>query len=250
MIAWVYGIAAIALVGPAFGDINDDLRDAVSAGNVDRVKSLLDAGADPNAPWTNNFTPIFLAERPDVIVVLAAHGANINARACMCSPIERAAEKSYDDPKLRDFWKMIVATFRSIGAEYTIDTAIYLNDLPFIEQRIAADSSWVNRSRGALCVPLRLAVRTGRVEICKRLLDHEADPNAFEEGHGYPIMVNAVKHPQVVKLLIEHGANRAQDHLDWRVYRYMVHRERSDCPPLRRPRRESRIGQAPDRRGT
>jgi ankyrin repeat protein len=35
----------------------------------------------------------------------------------------------------------------------------------------------------------------------------KADPNAFEEGGGFPIMVDAVKHPEVVKLLIEHGAN-------------------------------------------
>jgi ankyrin repeat protein len=39
------------------------------------------------------------------------------------------------------------------------------------------------------------------------LLEHKADPNDFEQGFGYPIMVDAVRRPAVVKLLIEHGAN-------------------------------------------
>ena len=91
--------------------------------------------------------------------------------------------------------------------EYTIDTAIYLNDVQFVEKKLAADDSWVNNSGGAQSVPLRLAARKGRVEICRLLLEHKADPNAFEEGCGFPIMVDAVSHPAVVKLLIEHGAD-------------------------------------------
>jgi ankyrin repeat protein len=47
------------------------------------------------------------------------------------------------------------------------------------------------------------------------LLEHKADPNAFEEGVGYPIMVDAVKHPAVVKLLFEHGANLRR-RITWR----------------------------------
>ncbi len=59
---------------------------------------------------------------------------------------------------------------------------------------------------------------TGRVEICKLLLEHKADPNAFEEGNGYPIMVDAVKHSPVVKLLIDHGANLRR-RITWRGMR-------------------------------
>jgi hypothetical protein len=104
---------------------------------------------------------------------------------------------------------------RAAGAEYTIDTAIYLNDVPFVEKSLAAGASWVNRRRGAQCVPLRRAARTGRVKVCKLFLEHGADPNAFEEGGGHPIMVDAVKHPAVVKLLIEHGANLRR-RITWR----------------------------------
>jgi ankyrin repeat protein len=91
---------------------------------------------------------------------------------------------------------------RDEGAEYTIDTAIYMNDVPFVEKCLATDAPCVNQRRGALRVPLRLAARIGPVEICKLLLEHGAGPNAFEEGMGYPILVDAVKHLAVVKLLI------------------------------------------------
>jgi ankyrin len=139
--------------------------------------------------------------------LLVAHGAKLGARAMMQSPIERAAEKCYNNLDRQDFWKMMVAKLRDAGAEYTIDTAIYLNDVQFVAQELARDPSWVNQRRGAQNVPLRLAARTGRVEICKLLLVYRADPNAFEDGWGYPIMVDAVKHPAVVALLIERGAN-------------------------------------------
>jgi hypothetical protein len=59
----------------------------------------------------------------------------------------------------------------------------------------------------AQSVPLRVAARTGRTDICKLLLDNKADPNDFEKGSGIPIMVAAVEHDSVVKLLIEYKTN-------------------------------------------
>ena len=48
---------------------------------------------------------------------------------------------------------------------------------------------------------------TCRVEICKLLLKHKANPDDFERGGGYPIMAEAVDHAAVIKLLIHAGAN-------------------------------------------
>jgi len=184
---------------------------------VARVKSLLESGADANTSYENGFTPIYFADDPKIVDLLIAHGArlNIRDRASIRSPIEDAAEQYDRFPEDRDTWRIIVAKMRDAGAEYTIDTAIYMNDVQFVDKSLAADASWVNKRRGAQCVPLRVAARTGRVEICKLLLEHKADPNAFEEGCGYPIMVDAVKHPAVVKLLIEHRANLRR-RITWR----------------------------------
>ena len=48
------------------------------------------------------------------------------------------------------------------------------NDVRFVEMSLAVDASWVNKKKEAQHVPLRLAARTGRVEICKLLLECHA----------------------------------------------------------------------------
>jgi ankyrin repeat protein len=82
-----------------------------------------------------------------------------------------------------------------------------MNDIAFVKEQLAKDHSCVNKRRGAGQVPLRIAARTGRTEICKLLFEHKADPDDFELGVGYPIIYDAVQHPAVVKLLIENKAN-------------------------------------------
>ncbi len=222
-----YLLVWVVLLGPDSLYLGDDLRDALHDGNLDRVKSLLGSGADANTEYENGFTPIYFAFVPKIVDLLITHGAklNIRDRASIQSPIEHAAERYDLVPEHRDTWRIIVAKMHDAGAEYTIDTAIYLNDVPFVEKRLAVDASWVNKRRGAQRVPLRLAARTGRVEICKLLLEHGADPNAFEEGVGYPIMVDAVQHPVGRETLDRtSGQSEAQDHLARRAKRRVDHR--------------------------
>ncbi len=199
-------IVALSLCSFSFGQ---DLREAVRSGNVERVKELLESGADVNTSYENRLTPIYFASTPKVVDLLLAYGAKLDIRdaASIQSPIENAAENYFHDEKHRRKWKLIVEKLRRAGAEYTIDTAIYMNDVAFVKEQLTNDASWVNKKRGAQSVPLRVAARAGRVEICRLLLEHKADPNAFEEGMGYPIMVDAVQHPRIVELLIKHGAN-------------------------------------------
>src|SRR5712692_393419 len=94
---YAYVIILIAALGAAFGDPGEDLREAVRTGNVDRVKSLLESGADANTSYENGFTPIYFADNPKIVDFLIAHGArlNIRDRASIQSPIENAAEQ-YD----------------------------------------------------------------------------------------------------------------------------------------------------------
>ncbi len=136
---------------------------AIGTGNVDRVKFLLESGADANAQYENDFTPICGADNPKVVDVLIAYGTRLNIRVkgSMQSPIELAAERYASDPERGSNWKTIVAKLRTAGAEYTIDSAVYMNDVQFVDKRLAADSSWVNTSDGA--PPVALALRHGRV---------------------------------------------------------------------------------------
>jgi ankyrin repeat protein len=197
-----------------------DFREAVANGRLDRVCALLESGVDVNTEYENGFTPIYFAADPVVVDLLISRGAalNIRDRASIQSPIEAAAEQYDRDPEKRETWKIIIAKMRDAGAAYTIDAATYMNDIPWVEKRLAADTSLVNETNGAQDIPLRLAARLGRVKICKLLLEHGADPDDSEQGCGFPIMVNAVEHPAVVKLLIDHGANLKRK-ITWRCGR-------------------------------
>lgn len=78
--------------------LNDDLWDAVRRGDTPAVKTLLDSGADANAKWRYNQTPLFkAAERGDVEIVklLLDHGADVNLKDSFygATPITWAADK-------------------------------------------------------------------------------------------------------------------------------------------------------------
>ena len=184
-------------------------HDAVRNGDLVNVKKMLDEGADVNAQVENNLTPIYFADDPEMVDLLLAYKPQLNIRdaACIQTPLERAAMNCYQDKKVAKKWRSIVDKLQTAGAEYTIDAAIYLNDVDFIQKQLEKEDSWVNKCRDSQSVPLRLAARTGREEICKLLLKHKANPDDFERGTGYPIMVDAINHPAVVKLLIDAGAN-------------------------------------------
>ena len=201
-------VLTAVLCGESFVEARD-LREAVQKNDIPRVKALLASGADPNTEYENRATPIFSARSPEMVDLLVIHGARLevrNAASCQ-SPIEAAAERCFRDKEHRDEWKALVNALRAAGAGYTIDTATYMNDVTLVREQVTQDASCVNRRRGAQSVPLRLAASLGRVKICKLLLERGADPDSFEEGCGYPIIVGAVQHPAIVRLLIRHNAN-------------------------------------------
>ena len=168
MTVFPYLLIVITLLGPASGDTGDDLREAVSNGNADRVKFLLESGANANTSYENGFTPIYFADSPKIVDLLIAHGArlSIRDRASLQSPIEDVAEEYDRFPEARDTLKIILAKLRDAGAEYTIDTAIYMNEVEVVEKRLAADASWVNKRRGAATRPV---ARRGTDRLCRDL---------------------------------------------------------------------------------
>lgn len=189
--------------------VAQNLLEPVRSGDIDQVKKRLANGADVNESYENRITPIYLANTPEMVKLLLTNGAKLELRSTSSvqSPIENAAKNYYRSNERREEWKQIVQLLREGGAKYTIDTAIYLNDIDYVKQQLATDDSWVNLTHESQSVPLRLAARIGRVEICKLLLEHNADPDSFASGNGYPIIHRAVNHPDVVKLLIQNGAN-------------------------------------------
>lgn len=201
--AWVL-VVLLSLNSPA-----EDLREAVRAGKIEHIKAALKSGANVNEVYENGFTLIFFASDPQVVDFLIAQGVKLDVRNSIDtqSPIEDAARQHQFYKKERKNWKLIVNKLRKAGAEYTIVTAIYMNDLAFIRAALQKDVSWVHKTEEYQITPLRRAAQIGHLEICKLLLAHKADPDDFEEEGGYPTMVYAIDHPAIVKLLIKHGAN-------------------------------------------
>jgi ankyrin repeat protein len=189
----------------------------VQTSNVERVKELLEAGVNPDMTFDNGLSPLHMAHDPRVFELLIRAGAQLDIPDApeIESPLENAAEYWFRDTRKRDQWMAIVTQLRAGGAEYTLEAAIYLNDIDFFRAALEKDDSWVNKPLGAKMSPLRFAVMTGRFDISKLLLDHKSDVDNFDEGNGFPIVVNAVKYPQIVKLLIERGTNLKR-RISWR----------------------------------
>src|SRR5258706_8098625 len=115
---WSTGLVIVfAIFGLVPASLAQDLRNAVRDGNVERVKSLLESGADANTSYENRFTPIHFADDPRIVDLLLAHGAKLDIRdaASIQSPIEDAAENYFRDEKRRDNWKIIVTKLRDAG---------------------------------------------------------------------------------------------------------------------------------------
>ncbi len=56
--------------------------------------------------------------------------------------------------------------------------------------------------------PLRVAAKEGRLEICRHLTEeHQVDIDDFHYGLGRPVIASAFDHPEVVRLLIDSGAD-------------------------------------------
>jgi ankyrin repeat protein len=187
------------------------------------VRWLLANGADIDAPGVNSCTAIYFASEPAIVEELLRAKPNLAIReGAVCqTPLEHAAYQMAwrlpfpEHKEATEKWRRITEQLRAAGADYTIDAAIYLNDIERVRALLKSDPALVKETRGAQCLPLRLAARQGHVEICKLLLGFHADPDDVQEGLGYPILHDAINHPAVVKLLLQSGAN-PQVRVTWR----------------------------------
>jgi ankyrin repeat protein len=85
-------------------------------------------------------------------------------------------------------------------------TAIQRDDLARVKAILNKSPDLADNFQGRS--PLRNAASLGRLEICRFLIrEHHVDVNDVERGAGFPIIKEALAFPQVVRLLIESGAD-------------------------------------------
>ena len=185
--------AALILTGFASAS---DLRvlEAVKNQNKDSVRRLLNERADVNAKWGDGTTALHWAaywDDAETAGLLLRAGANVNAATDLgATPLS-------------------LACMNSNGA--------------MVKKLLAAGANPnANLSTGES--PLMTCSRTGGVESLKALLASGANVNARENSHDQTALMWAVaqKHPDVVQVLIEHGADL---HARSRVNREMVVRD-------------------------
>ncbi len=215
---------AVLEADPHWKSFRDDddltpLHYAAQVGDVEAVAWLLNNGADVNATAYNNFTPLHLAENPKVVALILQKKPDLTLQGLGTTALQDAAKNLVNPGRAdeEDSWFEVIRLMLDAGAEYDIITAIHLDDLDRVKTIIEESPELASRFR--LDSPLRTAATLGRLEICQYLIhERHVDVNDFEGGHGYPIIKGALAYPNVVRLLIESGAD-LKTRITWRECR-------------------------------
>jgi ankyrin repeat protein len=194
------------------------LHIAATYGHVEAVKWLLDNGADVNAVAYNGFAPLHLTEHPEVTELILDKKPDLRIQCGIQgqTALQRAVANLVDDRKVdeKQKWKRIVDLYLDAGADYDILVAIHLDDLDRVKAILGQAPKLADDFQDSS--PLRTAASLGRLEICRYLVEkHRVDVDDFERGVGYPILKGALAHPDVVRLLIENGAD-LKTRITWR----------------------------------
>ena len=192
------------------------LHHAARYGHVDVVQWLLEHGADVNAIAYNGFTPLHLTDHLEVIELILRHKPDLTIRSMGATPLQHASEKQVEarGALQKEKWRRIVNAYLTAGTDYDAITAIRLNDFDRLKAILKESPQLADNFDDESL--LRTAASLGRLEMCEYLIgDFRVDIDDFERGVGFPIIKTAVEFPQVVKLLIAHGAD-LKTRITWR----------------------------------
>jgi len=165
------------------GVLENQLREAAENGNTERVRSLLDQGANREARDQLGRTPLLLATRRNQIEsarVLIEAGANVNAK------------DNIDD------------------SPYLYAGASGFNQILRLTLDHGADLKSTNRYGGTALIP---AAEKGFVDNARTLIDAGVDVNHLNRLHWTALMEAIVlsdggpKHVEIVELLVKAGAD-------------------------------------------
>lgn len=200
---------------------------AIRERDLEKVRQILDASPELLfAGDQNTNQPIHWAvmtRQLEVIDELLARGADINAQRLDGARPIQLANGDYGYRGWRDVPEdtrtspgEVIEHLRTRGAYCDICTASYIGDLERVRELINDESSLANRPSDYITyyacsgTPLRNAAAGGHLEVVKLLLEHGADPNLPEEhiapsGHALHAAV-CNGHAEIVKLLLDKGA--------------------------------------------
>lgn len=182
------------------------------------VKWLLENHANVDAQAYNQFTPLHLTENPEIVRLILEKRPNLKLESVSGTALQEAIEDLRHVTELNrrtkgvrreadDLRKIVDMYTEYLGDDVDLISAIRLGQLDRVQKIVgkdptAAHGKTLDRN------PLREAADYGHFEICKFLIEkHKVDVDDFKGGMGYPIIKSALKHPKIVKYLIEQGAD-------------------------------------------
>ena len=201
----VFGSAIIVLVlcsGLAKASTDGDLIAAAAAADVAKVRSLLDAGADPNFVDPEGMTPLLASfesiDRPDaieeVLQLLISHGADLDA--------------NYPPLVLLTGSAMFILDYSdTIDGE---DEAIFGRFITFLIENGADPHAMVNQPDEMMCAESAWTIAVRWTEITRLLLTAGADINS-ESAEGDTPLILAVTasdpwNEEIIEYLVGNGA--------------------------------------------
>jgi ankyrin repeat protein len=166
-----------SITGIGNPELNKALQDAVTIGDIDKIRSILDSGADVNAKAKNGASSLHLA-------LIGGHEA---VAALLISKGADTHTKMSDGTTTLHF--AILRNCKEI-AKFLLDDGV--------------DANAMSTNLGT---PLHIAVSTGNVEIAEMLLAKGADVNIKNRSGMTPLTLAKSKNDNaMIELLEKHGA--------------------------------------------
>ncbi len=191
-------------------DKNDDLIYYASAGNVEKVKSLLAAKANVNARYYDGGTPLIGAARyghTEVVRLLIEAKANVNVQVNYKTALDLAIMGGYDEI----FHLLLKAKINpntgnliNNGERIPLIRSIDRNRLDYAQSLIKAGANVNVKIGPSMETPLFYAVFDDKIDFVKLFIASKANVNAVNE-HNQRLLSKA-KSAEMRKVLTEAGA--------------------------------------------
>jgi len=176
------------------------LRWAASEGHADVARLLVDAGADVNAKDNNGWTPLRWAAsegHADAARLLVDAGADVNAKDNNgWTPLRWAASEGHADVA-----RLLVDAGADVNARGLLDWAASHNRAEMA--RLLIDLGADVNARTSSWRPLHFAAFGNSAKVARLLIDEGADVNAKDSGGRTPL--HRVSNAEVARLLIDEG---------------------------------------------